>query len=80
MLGIIMDTLTEIFFDVITNLSWVKYESSHLLQTAGYEDFVAELNGQLQLIETHSWHLFKPTFVGQHRHVTQEKCPYDAED
>ena len=80
MLGRIMDALTEIFFDVITNLSWVQYESSRLLRAAGYQDFVAELNGQLQLIETHCWHLFEPTFVGQHHHVTQEKCPYDNED
>ena len=79
-LGRIMDALTEIFFDVITNLSWVQYESSHLLRAAGYQDFVAELNGQLQLIETHCWHLFEPTFIGQHCHNTQEKCPYDNED
>ena len=79
-LGTIMDTLTEIFFDVITNLSWVQYESSHLLKDLGYQDFVAELNGQLQLIEMHCWHLFEPTFVGPHHHITEEKYQYDTED
>ena len=69
----IMDILTEIIFDVVVNLSWVQFESSHLLKSGGYKDFVASLNGKRKLIESHCWHLFETTYVGQH-HFQPNEC------
>ena len=76
----IMDILTEIIFDVVVNLSWVQFESSRLLKSGGYKDFVASLNGKRKLIESHCWHLFETTYIGQHRFQPNECSNEDKED
>ena len=76
----IMDVLTEIIFDVVVNLSWVQFESSRLLKSGGYRDFVASLNGKRKLIESHCWHLFETTYIGQHCFQPIECSNEDKED
>ena len=76
----IMDVLTEIIFDVVVNLSWVQFESSRLLKSGGYRDFVVSLNGKRKLIESHCWHLFETTYIGQHCFQPNECSNEDKED
>ena len=76
----IMDVLTEIIFDVVVNLSWVQFESSRLLKSGGYRDFVVSLNGKRKLIESHCWHLFETTYIGQHHFQPNECSNEDKED
>ena len=75
----IMDVLTEIIFDVV-NLSSVQFESSRLLKSGGYRDFVASLNGKRKLIDSHCWHLFETTYIGQHCFQPNECSNEDKED